>query len=573
MNKVMKVIVPLLLVAVIIFSIGWYLFVYDRDFTRDMLLQQARYQNDLGNTKLASWFYDLAYRHSGQDHNVAIELANQYKNAGNYTKAEYTLSNAIADAPSVELYTALCKVFVEQDKLLDAINLLDKIADPALKEQMAALRPLAPEVDYAPGFYSQYISVTLETGTGTVYYSVDGDYPSISDPMYTEPIALGQGETTIKAVCVNESGLVSPLTNVGYTISGVIEPVTLDDPAINSAIRSMLVVSESYQLYSNELWTITEFTVPAEADSLEDLGKLNYLVSLTIENLAIESLDVLNNLVNLEELNLINCRFSSDDLTYLAALPSLKKLTMDSCNLSTITGLSNAQNLVYLDLSNNTIRNLAPLASMPELTELYLDSNAVTNLSDLSGLSKLQVLDVSYNSLTSIAPIATCLELRELNISNNQLSDLGVIDNLPYLNVLKADNNSLSDITVLSECLALTELRISGNDITDISALSTLTNLEYFDFSYNAVTALPDWSEGGALRTIDGSYNQLESINILKHMENLSYVYMDYNALTNVDALEACQNLVQVNVYGNAIPDVSALTEHDIIVNYDPTAA
>ena len=46
---------------------------------------------------------------------------------------------------------------------------------------------------------------------------------------------------------------------------------------------------------------------------------------------------------------------------------------------------------------------------------------------------------------------------------------------------------------------------------------------------------------------------------------------MDYNQLTNIDALADCFCLVQINVYGNAIPDVEKLREKDIIVNYDPT--
>jgi hypothetical protein len=54
-------------------------------------------------------------------------------------------------------------------------------------------------------------------------------------------------------------------------------------------------------------------------------------------------------------------------------------------------------------------------------------------------------------------------------------------------------------------------------------------------------------------------------------MEHLSYVYMDYNKLTSVDAIAECYRLILVNVYGNEIEDVSALTAHDIIVNYDPT--
>ena len=112
MKNSTKKLVPFLLVVLIIASIVWYGFVYDRDFIRDMLLSQARYNSTNGNPTLASWFYDLAYEYSGQDEHVAIELANQFKQDGNYTKAEYTLSNAIADGGTAELYVALCKTYV-----------------------------------------------------------------------------------------------------------------------------------------------------------------------------------------------------------------------------------------------------------------------------------------------------------------------------------------------------------------------------------------------------------------------------------------------------------------------------
>ena len=117
MKKLMHVLVPLLLSVLLVISVGWYLFVYDRDFTRDLLLQQARNNDIAGNSGLSSWFYNLAYNYSGQDENVAIELANQYKSAGNYTKAEVTLSKAIAAGATKELYMALSKTYVEQDKL------------------------------------------------------------------------------------------------------------------------------------------------------------------------------------------------------------------------------------------------------------------------------------------------------------------------------------------------------------------------------------------------------------------------------------------------------------------------
>ena len=46
---------------------------------------------------------------------------------------------------------------------------------------------------------------------------------------------------------------------------------------------------------------------------------------------------------------------------------------------------------------------------------------------------------------------------------------------------------------------------------------------------------------------------------------------MDYNQITSVSELANCYNLVMVNVYGNDVDGVDALTEHNIIVNYDPT--
>ena len=232
MKKLIHFLVPLLLVILVIASIGWYLFVYDRAFTRDILLQQAR-NNDLkGNTSLSSWFYNMAYSFSGQDENVAIELANQYKASGNYTKAEVTLSKAIRDGATKELYTALCKTYVEQDKLLDAVSMLANIPDASIKAELEAMRPTAPEADYPAGYYSQYISVALSSSEGTLYYTTDGDYPSIADAPYSAPIELPLGETQIYAISVGDNGLVSPLTIGTYTIGGVIYGLKL--PLFNS---------------------------------------------------------------------------------------------------------------------------------------------------------------------------------------------------------------------------------------------------------------------------------------------------------------------------------------------------
>ena len=54
MKKATKFLVPLLLGLLILVSIIWYLFIYDRAFTRDALLGQARFHDTHGNSKISS---------------------------------------------------------------------------------------------------------------------------------------------------------------------------------------------------------------------------------------------------------------------------------------------------------------------------------------------------------------------------------------------------------------------------------------------------------------------------------------------------------------------------------------
>lgn len=572
MKKLIHFLVPLLMIVLVIASIGWYLFVYDRAFTRDLLLQQAR-DNDLkGNTSLSSWFYNLAYGFSGQDENVAIELANQYKASGNYTKAEVTLSKAIRDGATKELYIALCKTYVEQDKILDAVSMLANIPNASIKAELEAMRPAAPQADYPSGYYSQYISVTLSSSEGTtLYYTTDGDYPSIADEPYSAPIELPLGESQVYAVSVADNGLVSPVTILGYTIGGVIEPVIFMDASMEQAIRAALGYDQSHVLYTNDLWQITELEVPSDAMTLEDLIYLTYLENLTVNGRNMSNLQDFAGLNHLKKLDLSGCRFPADGLKTIASLPHLKELNLSNCSLSTLSGLENAESLEILDISNNTIRNLEPLSNMSALSELYLQHNAVTNLTVVGGLSELTVLDVSYNALTSIAPLTGNVRLTKLNAANNQIGDVSAAASLPMLAELNLDYNSLTDISGLSGCASLKTLTVSNNQLSGIDALSGMSTLERLDFSYNSVSSLPDFGANSAMQVIDGSYNALESIDSIAKMADISYIYMDYNKLTSVDALADCFHLVQVNVYGNEIPDVSALTEHDILVNYDPT--
>lgn len=567
--KAWKRILPIVLAIITICSICWYLFVYDTGFTRDMLLRQARTLEHNGNHSAAAWLYDLAYRQSGNNAQVAIELAEVHRQNGNYTQAEYTLSNAIAAGGSVELYMALCQTYVEQDKLLDAVTMLDS-ANPEFKEPLDALRPSAPVATPTPGFYNQYITVTVESSGGTLYVSCDGEYPSIHKDRYESGIALNSGETTMYAVSIGENGLVSPLSIFGYTLGGVVEEVTLANAALDAHVRQTLGIDNDAKLMTSDLWKITSLTLPQDCTTLSDLQYFPYLTELVIPGGGFSDFQSFAALANLETLSVTGCTVSTQDLATIGTMTKLKHLTLSNCMISSIQNLAGAEKLETLDLSGNTIRDASALSGMTELKELNLSQNALTNLSYISGLTKLTKLNVSFNSLTAVDALAGLTAMTELDISHNSIETLDGLSGMTALEKLMANHNKLTGADSISVNTALTELDLSNNSIGSIAALSTLTKVETLNVSYNKLTSLPALPASCALVMLNASHNQLKDVAVLEGLGSLNTVVLDNNSISSITPLTKCANLIRVDITNNPVKNVTALKDQSIQVNYSP---
>ncbi len=576
MKKTIRIVLPIILAAAIVACTGWYLFIYDVGFTRDVLLHAARYCESNGNHSASAWFYNCAYRHADDSDAVAVELANQYKESGNYTKAENTLSKAIADGGGVDLYIALCKTYVEQDKLMDAVNMLNNVTNKDVKAQLDMLRPTAPTCSPDPAsagdYYTQYITVTVSTGNGSLYVSSDGEFPSVKEDRYLNGITLKDGKNVIYAVCVADNGLVSPTAIFSFTVGGVVEKVSFVDPAVESALREILAADAEKVIYTKDLWTIKEFKVPADAADLSDLRHMAFLEKLTLNTGLSGQLSHIAGLSNLKELVVNDTSVSAEELTVIGRLPSLTKLTMRNCSLSTTAGLEAADTLTHLDLSSNAIRNITPLAGLSKLQEVTLAHNALNDLGPLAALTSVTSLDVSYNNLTTLSPLTSLISLKKLIAGNNTVSEISGFEKLTALTEIDLSDNTISSIAAIGSCGELLKINVSNNTLTDISQLSNLNKLTDLNFSNNQVTKLPQFNKDCALVNIDGSNNQLDTLVPLGGLKKLNNVFMDYNkGISSVKALADCPMLIQVNVYGTKVTQVSSLTSQNIIVNYDPT--
>lgn len=551
MKRILKLVIPTLVVIALLATGAWYFLYFNTGFSSQLLKNRAETMSDQGRYARAIKYYDLAWSLDPDNTELPRALAQTYISSGNYTKAEYVLVQAITIAPSnPELYQALCKAYISQDKILDAVQVLDRVADPAAKAALDALRPATPTVLPESGYYTEYISVSVESDSTEVYLTTDGDFPSLLEDKYTEPISIPGGETTVNAVVVDpDTGLVSPAVLCGYTIGGVVEPITLSDNAVDSAIREALHKNADDVLLTSDLWGLTSLTLEQPKD-LSDLTHCTGLRSLTVQNVSGLDFTVLNKHVNLEYLDLSGCTISSASLQTIGTLNKLRTLKLNGCAMTSIENLAQLTALTELDLGNNVINNVGVLSLMLDLETVCLANNPINSIAGLSACKKLSYLDISSCDIASLA------SLKEKSA----------------LKTLLASNNKIISIADLEECAALETLDVKNNLITDISVLPTLPELKVFLADNNKITAIPAFDPSVCLlQQFSINYNQVEDVSGLKDLTGLNYFNADYNKIKDLSPLTGCFNLVQINVWDNPVTaeSIDALREFDIIVHYN----
>lgn len=104
-----------------------------------------------------------------------------------------------------------------------------------------------------------------------------------------------------------------------------------------------------------------------------------------------------------------------------------------------LTGLENATNLTFLDVSGNPISDITPVASLVNLLNLNIDGTDVFELSPLAGLINLDSLSACGTLVTDIQPLVTNSVNGGLgtgdfvNLSCSELGDQANDFDIPFL--------------------------------------------------------------------------------------------------------------------------------------------
>lgn len=551
MKHALKIILPIILILALIIGACCFFLIARRDLTESIFVYWGEHFYEAGRYSRAVSFYKAAMHFAPKDADLAIRLADAYKKSGNYTKAEYTLVSAITQIPdSVQLYVALSKTYVEQDKLLDAETMLGRITNDAVRTQIDALRPAAPVIEPESGNYSEYIDVTVTGASGTVYAVCNSDFPASEQDVYTGPISLEAGESKIVALSVAENGLVSDAVYAGYTVGNVVEEVKLADAGMDAYVRELLGKTAGSAIMSDELWAVEELDLPDTVASLEDLPYFTGLHSLSLHHGTGLDLSVLSRLPTLRTLDLSGCTLSTAAMNTIVTLSELTSLNLSGCAVAEIDALIGLQKLETLDLSNNTVSDLTALSALLALRELNLTNNPITSLSNLKNCTELETLYAGQCAITRIAGLADHTKLKTLALSGNKITD----------------------ISALAGCTAIETLDLSGNSISDISVVSGFKKLVDLNVSSNQITDLPQFDADTPLWHVDISHNQIESLAGLEGNLAVNFINADYNRVKSVAKLESCIMLVRMNLWDNPVDadEVKQLQDIGILINYNP---
>ena len=349
------------------------------------------------------------------------------------------------------------------------------------------------------------------------------------------------------ALALVACGRDSPVVSTGRAGKG---GVAIPDAKLHAAIASALGKESNALITADEMATLTRFDAPNSG--IRDLTGLEFATSLTRLHLGIDKVE--GKYVNSNDIS---------DLTPLAGLTNLTRLTLTNTGVSNLTPLAGLTNLTRLSLGRNSIADLTPLVGLTNLTWLSLSENSVSDLIPLAGLTNLTWLHLPNNSISDLTPLAGLTSLMGLGLENNSISDITSLAGLTNLTWLSLSENSVSDLIPLAGLTNLTELRLENNNISDLAPLAGLTNLIRLYLNANSISDLMPLTGLTNLATLWLGDNAISDLAPLAELTNLAELRLENNNISNLAPLVENTGLGignWIDVRGNPLSDTSTNT-------------
>ncbi len=185
-----------------------------------------------GDYAHAVYYMEAAANMHSDDLTVQYELAEYYQKNNQMQNAVLTYRNIIRDFDTdiLTAYTKLFAIYESHGDFAAINNILAECNNPDIINQFQQYLATQPEFSLDSGSYDDpiYLKITANT-SGTIYYTLDGSTPDNDSAVYNVPLYLEKGSFQVKAVYINQFGLMSPIAEGEFQIN-VAMP---DAPKIN----------------------------------------------------------------------------------------------------------------------------------------------------------------------------------------------------------------------------------------------------------------------------------------------------------------------------------------------------
>ncbi|XP_077566798.1 uncharacterized protein lrriq1 [Stigmatopora nigra] len=250
-------------------------------------------------------------------------------------------------------------------------------------------------------------------------------------------------------------------------------------------------------------------------------------------------------------------------LSTLAQCVRLQSLTFRRCGLKFLEGISQLAELAYVDVQENKITKV-DCENMSCLRVLKLNCNKLTSIHGLSGAENLQLLELSHNSITRIAGLGSLRRLQRLCLDHNQLVTTKGLRDVCSLLHLDCSHNHLASAEGLESNVLLRTLDLTSNSLTEPPALHDhvlLGELRLDDNSLSSLGHLLATSWLPHLHTLTLAHNRLTHLPNMAVLITLANLDLRSNCLSDVknicQSLEGCCSLEEVHLTGNPLQQES----------------
>ena len=341
----------------------------------------------------------------------------------------------------------------------------------------------------------------------------------------------------------------------------------------------------------------------------EILSTMTGLKYLSLTNLQLKSLNFMNNVTGIVELDIRNCNLMASDLSILNTKGTnlytfvtnnnnidLTKVQICINNIASKKQIDNILEDSWIDRAPSACRGFITIGdgyNFDECTEIeYYRIATPSNVSntgtvDLSN-SKLKDVNIRKDSRTYIFPrtlqkaylyeknkdLSLCSELENLIIiddadsilatipNNNKLKELVLNrypnENLEFLNLFDASNLNFLAVRGNSLGCSLTSKERAGiKTLKGIEKAPNLTSAHFYIAKLNDISAISNCTKLEALRVYDNPL--LQNLSGIENLTELKELYAYSASINNIESVSNCTKLNVLKLGDNKISNINAL--------------